>query len=256
MADKQPITVYELCTSKGDRARVLSPFAWRAVLAVAHKGFPMKRVSITFTEKDQIAFSKQKLVPVIVDPNNPKVPFVNDSQKIAHYLDEAYPDLPSLFGPSPQLTQFVCNWVNSVVNPFIQKLCFDDARMLQDDDGRDWYYSAERAKMFGIKSGSMPKPQVPREQIPQVIQEFRRALEPARGILRGSKFLGGETPLYCDYVLFSAFLWIRAVSATSTQLLEPSDPLFQWRARMLDLFGGLAKKSAGYHDQEGEAARL
>jgi len=30
------------------------------------------------------------------------------------------------------------------------------------------------------------------------------------------------------------------------QLLEPGDPLCAWRERMLDLYGGLARKARGY----------
>lgn len=129
----------ELCTSRSDRERVLSPFVWRTVLALKHKGFDLKRIPITFTEKDLIAFSKQSLVPVIIDPNNPSVPFVNDSNKIAKYLDDQYPNLPSLKGPAPALNEFIVAWVGTTIQPLMAKLTFDDARELLDEDGKKWW---------------------------------------------------------------------------------------------------------------------
>ena len=62
--------------------------------------------------------------------------------------------------------------------------------------------------------------------------------------LSGQKFLAGETPAYADYIVFGAFQWARAIS--DLPLLAAADPVAAWRGRMLDAFGGLARKSPGY----------
>ena len=41
-----------------------------------------------------------------------------------------------------------------------------------------------------------------------------------------------------------AFQWARAMSPV--RLLEPDDPIFAWRERMLDLHGGYAREAKGY----------
>ncbi len=74
----------------------------------------------------------------------------------------------------------------------------------------------------------------------QSVTEFRRALDPLRVTLRSQPFLCGAAPAYADYIVFSVFQWARIVS--ETELLEPADALVAWRERMLDLFGGLARK--------------
>jgi glutathione S-transferase len=57
--------------------------------------------------------------------------------------------------------------------------------------------------------------------------------------LRAQPFLSGSSPAYADYILFSVFQWARIVSRCD--LLETNDAIADWRERMLDLFGGLAR---------------
>ncbi len=51
-------------------------------------------------------------------------------------------------------------------------------------------------------------------------------------------------PLYADYIVFGAFQWARCIS--DFRLLAADDPVHAWRARMLELYGGLAAKAKGY----------
>ena len=47
--------------------RRFSAYCWRIRLALAHKEFAVETIPWRFTEKDEIAPSGQKLVPVLVD---------------------------------------------------------------------------------------------------------------------------------------------------------------------------------------------
>ena len=73
---------------------------------------------------------------------------------------------------------------------------------------------------------------------------FRGALEPVRPVLVQNPFLCGNGPGFADYILFGAFQWARAVSPT--RLLEPDDPLYAWRERLLGMYDGYAAKAKGY----------
>jgi hypothetical protein len=53
-------------------------------------------------------------------------------------------------------------------------------------------------------------------------------------------------PAYADYVVFGAFQWARAIS--DFEVLAADDPVRIWRSRMLDLFGGLARRGPAYGD--------
>ncbi len=73
---------------------------------------------------------------------------------------------------------------------------------------------------------------------------FRAALEPLRQTLGKQPFLGGEKPLYHDIIVFSFFMTAR--SMCPTRLLEADDPVYAWRERMLDAYGGVGRKAVGY----------
>jgi hypothetical protein len=67
-------------------------------------------------------------------------------------------------------------------------------------------------------------------------------LSPLRTVLAKQEWFGGtDGPSYADYIVFGAFMWPRCISRF--ELLAADDPLAAWRSRMLDLFGGLARKA-------------
>ena len=65
-----------------------------------------------------------------------------------------------------------------------------------------------------------------------------------RPVVVQEKFIAGLGPGFADYILFGAFQWARSVSPI--RLLEPDDPLYAWRERMLDLWGGYGRSAKGY----------
>ena len=81
------------CRATADPDLRFSPYCWANKFALAHKGLPLETVPWRFTEKEAIAFSGQKLVPVIRDRER----VVSDSWVIAEYLEDTYPE-PALFG--------------------------------------------------------------------------------------------------------------------------------------------------------------
>lgn len=228
------ITMYDLAGAEA--ARRFSPFCWRARMALAHKGLEVETVPWRFTEKDKLPSPNQGRVPVIVDDGRR---VVHDSTAIAEYLEARYPDRPSLFGDDVgrALTRFVINWVDAVLHLGIIRLVLLDIHR-QIGPADQAYFRQSREERFGTTLEAFV---ADREQR---LPAFRDSLAPLRRTLERQDFLAGEAPAYADYAVFGAFQWARAVS--DFELLAENDPVRAWRGRMLDAFGGLARRSPAY----------
>ena len=227
------ITLYDLAGQEDDRR--FSPYCWRVKMALKHKGLDFQTIPWRFTEKDVIAFSEQGLVPVLKDGSA----VVVDSWKIALYLEEAYPSRPALFegGQAMALSHFFNTWAFRTVHPpMLRVLVLDLFARIHDKDRA--YFRESREKRFGMTLEQYGA------DTTKAVADLRGALEPVRPTLVQNNFVAGKGPGYCDYILFGAFQWARCVSPI--RLLEPDDPIYAWRERMLDLFGGFARQAKGY----------
>ncbi len=227
------IKLYDLAGAEDDRR--FSPYCWRIKMALMHKGLAFEALPWRFADKDAIAFANSTTVPVLVDGTHT----VSDSWKIAAYLEQAYPSRPALFGDSDSqaLTYFFHHWTIRAVHPHVLRVVvLDILSQLHEKDKA--YFRESREKRFG-----MPLEQYAADR-PQAIAGLRAALEPLRPVLAENEFVSGKGPGFADYILFGPFQWARCVSPA--QLLEPSDPLYAWRGRMLDLWGGYGRKAKGY----------
>jgi glutathione S-transferase len=225
-----PITLYELAGA--DPALRFSPYCWRARLALAHKGLAVEGVPWHFTEKEKIAFSGQGRVPVIVDGAR----VVADSWAIADYLEEAYPDRPSLFGgPAGRAhARFVNAWADTIVQPGISRLIVRDILDVVCPDD-EHYFRHSREQAFGMPLEDVVAGREER------VEAWRSGLAPVRTVLRHQDWLGGEASDYADYILLGSLQWPRCVSRFV--LLESDDPVAEWRQRGLELFDGLLAKA-------------
>jgi glutathione S-transferase len=204
-------------------------------MALAHKGLAARTIPWRFTEKEAIAKSGQGLVPVLVDGDR----WIADSWAIAEYLEDAYSDRPSLFGGGAgrALSRFYNNWTNAVLQPgLIRFALLDVHRHLHEKDKA--YFRQSREQRFGQTLESFVADR------DRQLDPFRQSLAPLRSTLQAQRFLGGEKPLYADYIVFGAFQWVRCIS--DYRVLAEDDPIAGWRGRMLDLFDGMAGKAKGY----------
>ena len=227
------IILYDLAGAEADRR--FSPFCWRSKMALAHKGIEAETVPWRFTEKDKLPQPNAGRVPVIV--NNGEV--VHDSSAIAEYLETRYAERRSLFGGEAgrALTRFVQNWTETVLQTgLIGLVVLDICHHAAPQDQA--YFRRSREERFGRSLEDVVKDREAR------LPAFRESLMPLRRTLERQQFLGGADPIYADYVVFGAFQWARAIS--DLELLAADDPIAAWRGRLLDLFGGLARKSPAY----------
>jgi glutathione S-transferase len=227
------ITMYDLAGADADRR--FSPFCWRARMALAHKGLEVETVPWHFTEKGKLPTPNEGRVPVIVDGGKT----VFDSTMIADYLESCYPERPSLFGGEPGrgLTRFVQNWTETVLHPAIVGFAVLDIWRHIAPADQD-YFRRSREERLGTSLEACVADRGAR------LPAFRASLAPLRRTVERQPFLGGDAPAYADYTVFGAFQWARGIS--DFELLARDDPVWVWRGRLLDLHGGLARRSPAY----------
>lgn len=215
-----------------DPALRFSPYCWRTRMALAHKGLAVQTIPWRFTDKEALAFSGQGRVPVIRDGDR----VVSDSWAIAEYLEDQYPERPSLFGGATGRAhaRFINAWADAVMLGGIARLIVRD--LLDVVAPRDVaYFRESREARFGITLEAVQQGRETR------VTESRTALLPLRLVLSRQPWLGGEAPSYADYIIFGTLQWPRC--ASRFELLEGDDPIANWRERMLDLFDGLGRRS-------------
>ncbi len=59
-------------------------------------------------------------------------------------------------------------------------------------------------------------------------------------MLKQQPFIGGETPLFADYVVFGAMQWARTTA--KTDVLPKGTPSADWFDRLLDMYDGEGRK--------------
>lgn len=226
------LKLFDLAGAQTDRR--FSPYCWRIRLALAHKGLDVETIAWRFSDKDALIPSGQGKVPVLVDAGK----WVHDSWEIAKYLEENYPDRPSLFGGTAgfALSKLYSNLGDVIAGQIIRFVLVDVYQHLDQKDQA--YFRESREQRFG-----MPLEQVI-EGREHKLQAFRDSLAPLRMTLKTQPFFGGEAPLYADYAIFGSFMWARCISPF--QLLTADDPIAHWRTRMLNAFHSLAGSAPGY----------
>jgi len=221
--------LYELAGS--DPARLFSPYCWRTRMALAHKGLDFETVPWRFMQKDTIKAYGSEKVPVLIDGEAR----VNDSWAIAEYLEDTYPDKPSLFGGEGGrgMARLLNNWSDVSVGqiaPFIIADIHD-----QLDAGDQEYFRRTRERNMGKPLEDVVAGREHR------LDNLHKWLHPLRMTLRTQPFIGGAKPNYADYIVFGPFQWARVTSPF--ELLKPDDLVHAWRERMLDLFDGMARRA-------------
>ncbi|WP_315704891.1 MULTISPECIES: glutathione S-transferase family protein [unclassified Bradyrhizobium] len=218
-----------------DETRPFSPYCWRIRMALAHKGLTAESIPWRFTEKAAIAPHGADKVPVMLDRDKAVV----DSWVIANYLEDTYPERPSLFGGDGgrAVARFMNWWGDiAIVGGIFPFIIADIPKNLAAVDAD--YFRASREARFGK---SLEEVMANRDQ---AVPGFRKSLDPLRLTMKSQPFIGGQQPNYADYIVFGGFQWARVVSPF--KLLDQDDPVYAWRERLLDAFDGMARKSPGF----------
>ena len=195
--------------SGADRTRQFSPHVWKTVMSLAHKGLAYETV------------------PVLRDGDL----LVRDSFDIAVYLDEAYPDRPTLFGGQGgrAMARFIENWSQSTLHMAVTRIAILAIHNLLEPADQT-YFRRSREERLGASLEDIAAAGKAE------VEGFAKKLQPLRNMLKVQPFIGGEGPLFPDYIVFGALQWLRTTAGT--KVLEEGDPVADWFARCLDLHGG------------------
>jgi glutathione S-transferase len=220
-----PLKMYDLAGA--DPHVRFSPYCWRVRMALAHKGLGVETIPWRYSEKDKIAFSGQGQVPVLIDGDK----IVNDSWKIALYLDETYPQAPLFADPHHRGEAFfVKSWTEKILQPAISRIILLDVYYLLHPADKA-YFRQTREQRFG-----MPLEDFVADK-EKNIAALRKLAEPLRAGLAEYPFLAGERPGFTDYIVFGAFQW--AKKASTAPLLESEDPVTEWLDRLRGMYADL-----------------
>jgi glutathione S-transferase len=224
-------TLYSLCGA--DRRRHYSPHVWKIIMAMRHKGLDFQVKPVSFKEIPQIENGSFKSVPVLNDHGH----LEGDSFEIAVYLDEKYPQGASLFGGSGGVAaaRFVESFSQAVLHPPVSAIAVMDMHAMMSPEDQEHFRNA-REKRFGK---TLEEVYATREA---ELVAFPEKLTPIRNVLSKQAWMGGDTPLFADYILFGALQWARV--CTTEKLLKDDDPIINWFERCLDLHDGIGRSMA------------
>lgn len=224
------IILYELAGA--DPALRFSPHCWKVRMALAHKGLEAEYRPWYFTDKETIAFSGQSSVPILLDSDET----ICDSWRIALHLEARYPNESRLLAglDAVPLTQFVNSWADNILMPAIARIIVLDVHDCLIPADRK-YFRVTREKLLGKSLEATAADHRLN------LSALMATLTPLRHLLRERNFLSGAEPAYADYCVFGMFMWAHCCS--SAEILEDGDPVFSWRERLLDAFGGLARSA-------------
>ena len=228
-----PITMYERVGFEGRRP---SPFSWRIRYALTHKGVDVEYVPTRFADVSTIEkLSGQKFTPIIVD--GPRV--IHDSWHIACYLEEKYPEKPTLFGDNSAraTVRFLNIWSDTVLMPIIRRLISADFLEVLAPEDRP-YFRSSRESVFGqtLEAASVARP--------ELLAQLEAALLPLERLMGEQEFICGQEPRYGDYIIFSVLQWARLGSPLN--IVKAGTAIAHWRSRMSSLFDGLADRFPTY----------
>jgi glutathione S-transferase len=196
------LQLYDLAGAEPERR--FSPYCWRIKLALMHKGLPFGTIPWRFIDKHAIAFSGQSRVPVLIDGDQ----VVFDSWTIANYLEDAYPDRPSLFrGEGDRaVTRFANAWADVIlIGGILRLIASDILTHLAEKDCA--YFRETREKRLGATLEA-----VTADRETNVVL-FRKTLEPLRTVLAAQPYFRDGAPAYADYAVFGCFQWARCISS-------------------------------------------
>ena len=224
-------SLYTLCGT--DPAQRFSPHSWKIVMALAHKGLDFEEKPTPFTEIPDIEGGFSPTVPVLDDGGR----LVRDSFDIALYLEDTYPDRPTLFAGDGgrAISRMVEGYVQTMIQAALVKIIVKDIHDCLAP-GDQAYFRTTREQRLGrtleeVEAGHATE-----------LAAFQPRLEPIRHMLKFQSFLGGESPLFADYILFGALQWARVVSPK--RILAADDPVRDWFERCLDLHDGRGREIA------------
>lgn len=223
------ITLYELCGA--NEKLVFSPHCWKVRMALAHKGIDYETVSVPFTKVATVEDGEGRTVPVLRDGDT----VIQDSYQIALYLEDKFPSGPSLFNGEggKALTRFVMNWSQTQIHPVVYRLII--MQIYNNIAPADQlHFRTTREKRFNMTLEQFSATQG------ASATDLHNAMVPLETMLADQQFIGGQQPLFADYVVFGAIQWCRVFKGQS--LMKKDSHAAAWFERVAGLHDGAGNR--------------
>jgi glutathione S-transferase len=216
-----------------DNGRCTSPYVWRVRYALAHKGLKFESVRMGFTDIPAQFDGKFKTVPIIELGDT----VMNESWEIVEHLDQQFPDKPALFSGLGEIAtvRFFDAWFTAEVMRRLFRVYIKDVHDCARPVDQAYFRSSREKNMKGATLESFTADRT--AQLPAL----RTALNPLRSHLTKFPFIGGASPNYADYIVWSGFQWVASVS--TLPMLAADDSLRPYIDRGLDLYGGMGREA-------------
>jgi glutathione S-transferase len=226
------LIVYERIGHEGCRP---SCYSWCTRYALAHKALDVEYRPMRHADVETIQnLSGQTFLPVLLDGEV----VLHDSWKIAVYLEDRFPDQPSLFGgPTGRaVTRLLNHWADTTLHPPLWMLALPYMPQYLCPEDRN-YFIRSREKQYGMTL----------EQVCSERAHWQSEVEtvclPLERLLGEQEFIGGQLPTYADYIVVSHFMPVHL--CYPEDVVRPDSAIALWRSRMFDLFDGLARTLGG-----------
>ena len=113
-----------------------SPPCWNVKLCLILNNIEFLTIPVRFTDKEKIAFSKQKLVPIL----DYKEGFVSDSWNIINWLNENYPEKKIFINNSSKnFSYFLYLWTSRQLLPILFKIIAHEIPKVLEGNDIDYY---------------------------------------------------------------------------------------------------------------------
>jgi glutathione S-transferase len=224
------ITLYDLTAN--DSAVRFSPFCWSTKMALLHKGLEFESVPWLFTDKSATADSGYTTVPVIKHEGK----WVGDSWNIAQYLDETFPEKPTLIGGPEEKAQVeemleVCS---NQVFPAIVPIIIKQVHSILSEPCQVYFRETREARLEAKLEDVSASPE-------DGVKNLASALESLETKLADKPYFGGDAPSYADYILFGTLKIADVVSQYAP--LDRASVIGKWFDSIQALYDGYAAKA-------------
>ena len=200
-----------------------SPPCWNVKLCLILYNIEYITIPVRFTDKDKIAFSNQKLVPILEYKDG----FINDSWNIINWLNENYPEKKIFINNvSKTFSYFLYLWTSRQLLPILFKIIAHEIPNVLEGNDVDYYLKTREERINGPITKFQPF-------ISSTIEEFRKSIDPIRKIIISNGYISGTKPGIEDCIFFGNFKWVNVCS--SCNLLDDKDPVYKWYKNLLKL---------------------
>lgn len=214
-------TLYELCGAQPDC--IFSAYSWRVRLTMGLKGLDFMAKPTPFTQIPKILDGSHTKVPVLIDGDK----IITESFDICTYLEDTYPDTPSVFGGAGgrENAALIDNLIVTGLYPTITRMIIRDIAEKLAPTDHDYFRSTREQRLGGTLEDIQRGRDKERERFAVLLKPYRLRLEVA-------PFFGGQAVNYADIALAASLCWAKGTSSYDTL---NGDPVFSaWFDHVLD----------------------